>query len=74
MVNADDFTIIQGWMTAEDGLNLKGNELLLFAIVYGYTHNDGNLYCTKNLQYYQEFIHATKPSVINGFASLVSKG
>ena len=38
MVKNENYLVIQGWMIAE--LKLKGNELLIYAIIYGFSQNN----------------------------------
>ena len=36
-MKSDNYIVIQGWMVNE--LNLKGNDLLVFALIYGFTRD-----------------------------------
>ena len=38
MVKNENYLVIQGWMITE--LKLKGNELLIYAIIYGFSQNN----------------------------------
>ena len=37
-MNADNYINIQGWMRTD--LDLKGNELLVYAIIYGFSQTE----------------------------------
>lgn len=41
MVKNENYLVIQGWMITE--LKLKGNELLIYAIIYGFSRIISNL-------------------------------
>lgn len=67
----DNYIIIEGWMVNE--LDLKGNELLIYAIIYGFSQAEGHTYHGTN-GYLAEWIHASKQTVITTLKSLVEKG
>lgn len=54
-------------------LNLKGNELLIFAIIHGFSQ-DGESEFHGSLQYLAEWTGATKQGVIKNLKSLQEKG
>ena len=51
MVKPDNYVMLLGWMRTE--LNLKGNELNLYAIIYGFTQ-DGETEFSGSIRYMQE--------------------
>lgn len=70
-VNSDGYINIQGWMVSE--LNLKGNELLIYAIIYGFSQ-DGESRFTGSLQYLADWTNSTKQGVQKVLKSLMEKG
>ena len=66
-----DFLNIQGWMINE--LNLKGNELIIYALIYGFT-KDGVSEFRGSRQYMAEWTNSSVRSVQNVVNSLVNKG
>lgn len=71
MIRNDNFFVVQGFMRSE--LNLKGNELMIYAIIYGFSQ-DGNQRFTGSSQYLADWTGATRRSVLNTLQSLVDKG
>ncbi len=69
-VKPTNYITIQGWMISE--LKLKGNELLIYAIIYGFTQ-DGKNYFEGSLQYLADWTNSTKESVRKCLKSLVEK-
>ena len=65
------FITIQGWMVND--LQLKGNELLVYAIIYGFSQ-DENCKFTGSLQYLADWTNSTKQGVIKCLKSLLDKG
>ena len=41
-IKNENYVVIQGWMVNE--LNLKGNDLMVYAIIYGFTQITGQLF------------------------------
>lgn len=70
-LNRDNFTTLQGWMAID--LGLKGNELIIFAIIYGFSQTDSQWY-TGSLSYLEDWTGTTKPTVLAALKSLQSKG
>ena len=70
MENAD-YLNIQGWMINE--LNLKGNELIIYALIYGFT-KDGVSEFRGSRQYMADWTNSSVRSVQNVVNSLVDKG
>ncbi len=66
-----DFVNIQGWMINE--LNLKGNELIIYALIYGFT-KDGVSEFRGSRQYMADWTSTSVRSVQNVVNSLVDKG
>lgn len=54
-------------------LRLKGNELLIYAIIYGFSQNEGQVF-TGSLQYLADWTNSTKRGVIKNLQSLQEKG
>lgn len=44
----EGFYVVEGWMVEK--LNIKGNEIPVFAIIYGFSHNEECAY-TGSLKY-----------------------
>lgn len=70
-VKRDNYIVIQGWMISE--LELKGNELLIYAIIYGFSQDEETIF-RGGLQYLVEWTNSSKPTVMNSLKSLVEKG
>lgn len=70
-IQNENYLNIQGWMVAE--LKLKGNELLIYAIIYGFTQAPSQRY-KGGLQYLADWTNSTKQGVIKSLKSLINKG
>ena len=70
-VKDGNFITIQSFMVKD--LKLKGNELLTYAIIYGFSQN-GESKFTGSLQYIADWTNSTKQGVIKNLKSLVEKG
>lgn len=70
-MQAEQFITIQGWMRTQ--LNLKGNDLLVYAIIYGFSQ-DGETRFTGSLQYLADWCGATKQGVQKNLKNLIDKG
>lgn len=70
-VNDNNFIAIQGWMRTK--LNLKGNELLIYALVYGFSQ-DGNSRFKGSRKYIAEWCGCSLDTVDRSLSSLVGKG
>lgn len=66
-----NFINIQGWMVTE--LKLSGNELFVFAIIYGFTQ-DGEQWFEGSRQYLADWCNSTKPGIQKNLKSLTEKG
>lgn len=62
---------IQSFMVTE--LELKGNELLVYAIIYGFSQTNGT-YFTGSTQYLAEWTNSTKQGIFKNLKSLIEKG
>ena len=69
-VRPENYVTIQGWMITE--LNLKGNELLLYALIYGFSQAEGRF--SGCLQYLREWLGCSKNTTLATLKSLVEKG
>lgn len=70
-VKRENFIHIGGWMLTD--LHLKGNELLIYAIIYGFSQ-DGEQTFSGSLQYLADWTNSTKQGVSKSLKSLVDKG
>lgn len=67
----DNYVVIQGWMCNE--LKLSGNELLVFALIYGFSQ-DGESEFSGSRTYISKTFNISKPTVDKAIKSLISKG
>ena len=67
----DNYIVIPGW--AINRLGLKGNDLIVFSIIYGFSQ-DGESEFSGSIQYLCDCLNVTKPTVINSLKNLVSLG
>lgn len=65
------YLVIQSWMIAE--LELKGNDLLVYAIIYGFSQ-DGESRFTGSLQYLADWCNATKAGIQKNLKNLLDAG
>ena len=70
-VNSENFITIQGWMRTE--LNLKGNDLLVYAVIYGFSQTDNQKF-TGSLQYLADWCGATKQGILKNLLNLIKAG
>lgn len=68
-MKSDNFIVIQGWMVNE--LNLKGNDLLVFALIYGFTR-DGKTKFASGRNYIAESFNISLPTVDKALQNLIS--
>ena len=52
-INEDNYILLQGWMRTE--LGLSGNELLAYALIYGFSQEE-NSWCSAGLQYITDWL------------------
>ena len=67
-INRDNYITISGWMVTE--LNLKGNELIVYAMIYGFSQAENQIF-DGSINYLCEWLQASRPTVINTLKSLV---
>ena len=70
-VKNENYFQVQGWMVNE--LDLKGNELMIYAIIYGFSQTDDQ-YFTGSQQYLADWTNSTKKGIRKALQSLVEKG
>lgn len=68
-MKSDNFIVIQGWMVNE--LNLKGNDLLVFALIYGFTR-DGKTKFASGRNYIAESFNISLPTVDKALQNLIA--
>lgn len=68
---SESVLVIQPWMVTE--LKLKGNELLVFAIIHNFS-SDGESVFFGSLDYLATWCNSTKQGIIKSLNSLVQKG
>ncbi len=70
-VNRDNYIVIQGWMLTD--LKLKGNELIVYASIYGFSQAENQVF-SGSLQYLADWTNSTKQGVMKNLKSLEEKG
>lgn len=70
-INDNNFVTIQGWMRTK--LNLKGNELFAYAVIYGFSQTDGAKF-TGSRKYLAEWCGCSMATIDRTLNSLVNKG
>lgn len=70
-IKDENFYQVSGWML--NRLNLKGYELQVFAIIYGFTQ-DGKTKFSGSLSYLRDWLGVSEPTVIKTLKGLVEKG
>lgn len=70
-IKKDNHISIEGWMVSD--LQLKGNELIVYAIIFGFSQVEGHTFWG-SLNYLAEWTNSTKQGVIKNLKSLVEKG
>ena len=71
MIKPENYITIQGWMVTE--LKLKGNELLIYALIFGFTQTTNQNF-TGSLQYIADWTNSTKQGVLKCLKNLIDKG
>lgn len=71
MINPNAYYTVQAWMVND--LNLHGNELALYAIIYGFSQ-DGRSEFVGSISYVMEWLGCSRPTAIKTLASLVNRG
>lgn len=70
-IRSDNYINIQGFMRTE--LKLTGNDLLVYAIIYGFSQ-DGESRFTLSLQYLADWCGATKQGIQKNLKNLLERG
>ena len=70
MLNSENYVVIQGWMCNE--LQLKGNELLVYALIYGFSQ-DGESVFSGGRNYIAKTFNISLPTVDKALNNLVSR-
>lgn len=70
-LNSNNFVVIQGWMSSE--LQLKGNDLLIYALIYGFSQ-DGESLFQGSRKYIAETFNISLPTVDKALTNLKNKG
>lgn len=70
-VKDENYIHVPGWAVTR--LGLKGNELLVYSIIYGFSQDDETRF-TGSLQYLADWTNSTKQSCIKCLKSLAEKG
>ena len=66
-----NYIVIQSFMVSD--LGLKGNELLIYAIIFGFSQTTGQAF-HGSLSYLESWTNSTRPTVVACLKSLVEKG
>ena len=69
-MQSNNFVVIQGWMCNE--LNLKGNDLLVFALIHGFSQ-DGESRFSGSRKYIAETFNISLPTVDKALQNLMHK-
>ena len=64
------YAVLQSWMLKE--LNLKGNDLIIYAIITGFSQ-DGESSFNGSLQYLADWTNSTKQGVIKSLKNLLDR-
>lgn len=70
MIKSTNYLTIQGWMVTE--LGLKGNELLVYAIIYGFSQDEDQVF-SGSRRYIAEWLNVDVKSVGRILKSLTEK-
>jgi hypothetical protein len=71
VIKRENYINIQGWMVTE--LGLKGNSLLIYAIIYGFSQEEGQQF-SGSLQYLADWTNSTRRGVLKNLQDLVNAG
>lgn len=66
-----NYIVIQSFMVKD--LHLKGNELLIYAIIYGFTQDEEHQF-NGGMQYLMDWTNSTKTGVYKAIKRLIEKG
>lgn len=70
-IKQGNYVTIQGWMVTE--LLLKGNELIVYAIIHGFSQIEGQVF-NGSLQYLADWTSTSKQTIITSLKALIEKG
>lgn len=70
-IKDENYLVIQGWMLTK--LHLKGNDLLVYAIIYGFSQGAGH-YFNGSLEYLESYTNSTRQGIIKNLNNLVEMG
>ena len=70
MIKNENYITIQGWMINE--LKLKGNDLIIYAIIYGFSQTEGTKF-TGSLNYLVSATNSSRNTVIRSLKMLIEK-
>lgn len=70
-IRAENHIVIHGWMRTT--LNLKGNDLLVYSVIYGFSQTDNQRF-TGSLQYLADWCGATKQGILKNLNNLIESG
>ena len=70
-VTRENFITIQGWMLSD--LGLKGNDLVIYACIYGFSQVEGQTF-EGSVQYLADWTNSTKRGVMKNLKSLTERG
>lgn len=70
-MNNNNYIVIQGWMCND--LQLSGNELLIYALIYGFSQDGESEFCGSRT-YIANTFNISKPTVDKSLKSLIKKG
>lgn len=70
-VNRENYIVLQGFMLTD--LKLKGNELIIYACIYGFSQSENQVF-NGSLQYLADWTNSTKQGVVKCLKSLIEKG
>ena len=71
MISDGNYITIQGWMRTE--LDLSGNELIVYAIIYGFSQNKQGEF-TGSAQYLADWVGCTRRTIMSILNKLVEDG
>lgn len=70
-MNDNNYIVIQGWMC--NSLKLSGNELLVYAMIYGFSQDGESEFCGSRA-YIANTLNISKPTVDKALKALCGKG
>ncbi|MBQ0113307.1 MAG: helix-turn-helix domain-containing protein [Bacteroidales bacterium] len=65
-----NFIVVHGWMVSD--LKLKGNELFVYAIIYGFSQ-DGQTEYKGSLSYIEKWLNVSRHTAIDAIQNLLDK-